>query len=289
MNDESKNDGSTTQDALFPAGHFYSPIPSIKEIQRDEARIFAPPPIELLGIELNEQDQLDLLNVFGTRYYTEMPFDEEPKDGLRYGFRNPAYAHTDAIFLYSMIRHHQPKRIIEVGSGYSSCVTLDTNELFFANSIECTFIEPYPKLLQSLLKRGDEERIRIISTRVQDVPLSNFDSLEAGDILFIDSTHVSKTGSDVNYLIFEVLPRLTSGVVIHIHDIFYPFEYPKRWVMEGRAWNEGYLLRAFLQFNSAFRVLLFANFLTTFHPNRLIAALPKCQGNFGGNIWLQRV
>ncbi len=134
-----------------------------------------------------------------------------------------------------------------------------------------------------------QKRGTILEKGVQDVPLSVFECLEANDILFIDSTHVCKTGSDVNYLFFEVLPRLKPGVVVHVHDIFHPFEYPKRWVMEGRAWNEVYLLRAFLQFNSAFKVLLFANYLSTFHRESLVAALPMCQGNFGGNIWLQRV
>ena len=273
---------------LFPPGHFYSPIPAIDDLERDKSRIFGPPPRELPGIELDEPGQLALLQIFSEQYYPDMPFDENPSGGLRYGFANTAYAHTDAIFLHCMIRHARPKRIIEVGSGYSSCVTLDTNERFFGGSIECTFIEPYPKLLKSLLKPEDAERIKVIGTRVQDVDLTAFEALTANDILFIDSTHVSKTGSDVNYLFFEVLPRLKPGVLVHLHDIFYPFEYPERWVLQGRAWSEAYLLRAFLQFNREFRVVLFANYIVTFHRALLLKMLPKCAGNFGGNIWMRR-
>lgn len=273
---------------LFPPGHFYSPIPSIADLERDRARIFGRPARELPGIELDAPGQLTLMQRFAEDFYRDMPFNETPLEGLRYGFANTAYAHTDAIFLYCMIRYLRPNRIIEVGSGHSSCVTLDTNELFFENSIKCTFIEPYPKLLKSLLKPGDEDRINLIGTRVQDVDLAVFDALEANDILFIDSTHVSKTGSDVNYLFFEVLPRLNPGVHIHFHDIFYPFEYPESWAFQGRAWNETYLLRAFLQHNKDFCITLFANYLVTFHRAELLSRMPKCAGNFGGNIWFRR-
>ena len=131
-----------------------------------------------------------------------------------------------------------------MGSGYSSCVILDTNELFFNNNISCIFIEPYPQLQESLLKENDKDKIEIIPKRLQDVEVSKFSSLSSGDILFVDSTHVSKVDSDVNYIFFEILPSLTNGVYIHFHDIFYPFEYPKEWIYEGRAWNENYILRA---------------------------------------------
>ena len=154
---------------------------------------------------------------------------------------NPAFATVTPSFFYCILRHTRPARVIEVGSGYSSCALLDTNELFFGNSIACTFIEPYPQLLTSLLKDGDDSRITVVAKNLQDVELSVFSELSAGDVLFVDSSHVSKTNSDVNYVFFEILPRLSSGVYIHFHDIFYPFEYPKEWVYQGRAWNEAYL------------------------------------------------
>jgi hypothetical protein len=115
---------------------------------------------------------------------------------LRYFFENPYYGYFDAIFLHCMIRHARPRRIIEVGSGYSSCVTLDTNELFFDNRIACTFVEPYPQRLRTLLREDDLGRIELLDRRLQEITLDRFRALEANDILFIDSTHVVKIGSE---------------------------------------------------------------------------------------------
>jgi hypothetical protein len=112
--------------------------------------------------------------------------------------------------------------------------------------------------------------------------------LEANDILFIDSSHVSKAGSDVNHLFFTVLPRLKPGVLVHVHDVFYPFEYPLGWLRQGRAWNELYLLRAFLQYNTAFEMLFFNSFLWKHHKEQLAAKLPRMATNPGGSIWLRK-
>jgi hypothetical protein len=187
-----------------------------------------------------------------------------------------------------MLRHLAPKRLIEVGSGFSSCVTLDVNELFFDHRIACTFIEPYPALLKSLLVPGDLDRCTLIEDRLQDVPVEVFASLGAGDVLFIDSTHVSKVGSDVNRIFFEILPALRPGVYVHFHDIFDPFEDPQDWVYSGRAWTEQYLLRAFLQYNRAFDIVAFNTFLAHFHGDYLRAHMPLCLNNIGGSIWLRR-
>ena len=190
--------------------------------------------------------------------------------------------------LHCMIRYLRPKRIIEVGSGFSSCVTLDTNQLFFGNSISTTFIEPYPSLLLSLLKETDKNSAKIISRRVQDVDMAEFEALAANDILFIDSTHVSKVSSDVNCIFFDILPRLATGVHIHFHDIFYPFEYPKEWLLEGRAWNEAYMLRAFLQYNKSFEVVLMNTYMEHFHESFFKENMPLCLNNRGGSIWIRK-
>jgi predicted O-methyltransferase YrrM len=272
---------------FVPPGHFYSPIPSLDEIQKNEARIFDTVRPWIPGIELREAEQLKLLNDF-VAFYKELPFQSQQSKGLRYYYANPAYEYSDAILLSCMIRFSKPKRIIEVGSGYSSCVTLDTNELFFDNAIATTFIEPYPALLMSLVKDTDKNRIKVIPSRLQDVDLSEFEALQANDILFIDSTHVSKINSDVNYIFFEILPNLSSGVYIHFHDIFFPFEYPKEWIYEGRAWNEAYLLRAFLQYNSAFRVVLMNTYMEHYHPSFFQQNLPLCLKNTGASIWIKK-
>ena len=273
---------------FVPPGHFYSPIPALREVQADAPRIFSEPARTLAGIELNEAAQLALLKSFEA-YYDEMPFQAKACTGLHYRFENPAYSYADAIFLHGMTRHAQPQRVVEVGSGWSSCVILDTNERFFDNRIATTFVEPFPQLLHSLVTEADQKRIRVLPQRLQDVPLEEFTRLQAGDILFIDSTHVSKVFSDVNVLFFEVLPRLQPGVFVHFHDIFYPFEYPKSWILQGRAWNEVYVLRAFLQFNTGFRVVLMNTFLEHFHRSYFERRMPLCLKNPGGSIWLQRV
>lgn len=269
-------------------GHFYSPYPDLQEVARRESVLFGPAPREIPAVDLREEEQLRLLDELAA-YYPSHPFSERKRAGVRFFFENPNYSYGDAVVLYCMIRHLRPKRIIEVGSGYTSCAILDTNERAFEGRIECTFIEPYPELLSSLLSEGDDRRFELLSTQLQDVDVERFADLADGDILFVDSSHVSKVGSDVNHLFFEILPRLSSGVHIHFHDIEYPFEYPKEWIYQGRAWTEAYLLRAFLQYNSAFQVELYNSFIGRFHRDALSRAMPIALKNPGSSIWLRKV
>jgi len=270
---------------FVPPGHFYSPIPDLADVARDRHRIFGGEVREIPGIDMRDEAQRELLATF-VPYYDDMPFTDGPTDGLRYHYENPAYSYSDAIILHCMIRHARPARIIEVGSGYSSCMILDTDERWFEGSIATTFIEPYPELLRSLLRSDDQARI--LPERLQDVDLDEFRRLAADDILFIDSTHVSKVGSDVNRLVFDILPILAPGVYVHVHDIHFPFEYPEVWIEEGRAWNEAYLLRAFLQFNAAFEVVLMSTYVAQFHRDFVAEHLPLCLRNPGGSLWLRR-
>jgi len=270
---------------FVPPGHFYSPIPALDEIRNAELRIFRDVGRDSAGPNLHEEEQLTLLETLAS-YYDDIPFPPQKVDGLRYYYDNDAYSYSDAILLHCMIRFLKPARIIEIGSGFSSCVTLDTNELFFAGSIETTFIEPYPQLLTSLIKEKDKNSLRVTPHRVQDVDLSEFAALVADDILFVDSTHVSKVGSDVNHIVFDILPLLAKGVYVHFHDIFHPFEYPKEWIFAGRAWNEAYLLRAFLQYNDAFRVVLMNSFMQRYHEPFFCQRMPLCLKNPGGSLWI---
>ena len=165
---------------------------------------------------------------------------------------------------------------------------LDTRELFFKEGMDLTFIEPDPERLFSLISEGDKKETNIIAGNLQEVDLSVFKKLKTNDILFIDSTHISKTGSDVNFIIFEILPILEPGVLIHFHDVFYPFEYPKAWVYNGHNWNENYLLRAFLMYNKSFEIKFFANFLHA-HAKEAFTSMPLYYKNTGGNLWLQKI
>jgi predicted O-methyltransferase YrrM len=258
-----------------PPGHYYSPIPSIAEIKRRQKRIFNNIASNIPGIDLNEKEQLTLLGKF-KEYYKDLPFGIHKTERLRYSYVESWFSYTDAIVLYCMIRHTQPRKIIEIGSGYSSCVTLDTNELFFNNSISCIFIDPDSRRFKSLIKDSDYKTVEIIENELQEVDIAKFSELAAGDILFIDSSHVSKIDSDVNQILFRILPHLKSGVYIHFHDIFYPFEYPKEWIYGGRAWNEAYMLRAFLQYNNNFTIQFFASYIALLFEDKLIEALPLC-------------
>jgi hypothetical protein len=271
---------------FVPPGHFYSAVPSMEDLRRLEPRLYDAPYRQPPGLDLREEAQLELLASFKPLYdEIEFPRDRDPKS--RYHYNNPAYCYPDAFFLYAMIRHARPKRIIEVGSGYSSCLTLDTNERFFDSSIRCAFVEPYPKLLRELVRPDD--KLDVIERGLEQVPLELFHELAANDVLFIDSTLVVRVGSDVNYLFFSVLPALASGTYVHLHDIFYPFEYPLQWLREGRQWAELYLLRAFLMYNSAFEVVLMNTFLLDNHPALMREKFPMCCAEPFGSIWLRKI
>jgi predicted O-methyltransferase YrrM len=268
-------------------GHALSPIPSPEQVKLREPEIYAVPR-EMPGLNLNEAGQLKLFDEL-LRFYPQQPFKAEQTEGSRYWFENPAYSYSDALLLYCMMRHLRPRRIIEVGAGYSSAAMLDTNELFFENSIQFTFIEPEPQLFKSLLKASDAERVTVLEKPLQEVETELFNELQPNDILFIDSSHVAKVDSDVNHIFFRILPALKRGVHIHFHDIFYPFEYPLDWVYEGRAWNEAYLLLAFLQYNSQFQIELFNTYIDWFHKEKYFRDMPLVQKNTGGSIWIKKL
>ena len=286
--------GSTASDSskfyaevkFAPPGHFYSPIPSLHDVKEHQDRIYGKRPRILPDVDMHEEEQLKLLHHF-IQYYQDLPFQDTKAQGLRYYYHNPSYSYSDAILLHCMLRDIKPKRLIEVGSGHSSCITLDTNELHFNNSIETTFIEPNPQLFLSLITKEDKQRVKMIPQRLQDTDISVFSKLEKNDILFIDSTHVGKIDSDVNYLFFKLLPTLSSGVYVHIHDIFYPFEYPIDWIEEGRAFNEAYMLRTFLAYNKKFKIILMNDFMNYFHSEFFAENMPLCVKNSGGSIWLK--
>lgn len=276
------------KNSFFPSGHFYSPIVMVDEIREREKEVWKSVEINSIqGIDLKVSEQLKLISKF-EHFYNEIPYGSNKYPNVRYKYENDYYSYSDGIILYSMIREYEPKRIVEIGSGYSSAVMLDTNEIFFNNEIELTFIEPYPERLNSLVNDTDRACAKIISNYVQDVPLEIFKQLQSGDVLFIDSSHVVKTGSDVNYILFEILPCLSSGVLIHFHDIFYPFEYLKEWVFNGWNWNEAYFLRAFLMYNTQFDILLFSNYLHK-HYSGVFSEMPLCYRNPGANLWLKKI
>lgn len=264
-------------------GHFYSPVPSLRELRARHGAIFGNIPREIqAGLDLRETEQFDFARELVERFYKEQPFSDE-------FLSTGQFTWCDAITLYSMIRHSAPSRVIEIGCGRSSLVTLETNRRFFHDTIKCTLIEPNPSI-EVRKAIHDYRNVTLVENQVQDVTLDTFTQLEPADILFIDSSHVSKVGSDVNHIFFEILPRLRTGVRIHFHDIFYPFDYPEEWIFrEGRAWNEAYLLRAFLQFNPSYTIVLWMNYLIRFHREFFQVHAPLFLNDPGGSIWVQKI
>jgi hypothetical protein len=185
-----------------------------------------------------------------------------------------------------MVRHFQPRRIIEVGSGFSSLVLGQAASKNKSSALIC--VDPFPHEL--IRKSNTIPALQsLIETKVQDVDVEFFSQLESGDILFIDSSHTVKIGGDVNYLFLEVLPRLKAGVIVHVHDIFFPFEYRRDWMLEEfRFWTEQYLLQAFLIFNSEFEVLMANSYLNHYYPSDLKAAFPDLRRWIGGSFWMRR-
>jgi len=271
---------------FFPPGHFYSPLPSREEIADAWARGGFGPPFP--AVELNEAGQFARLEKFAG-WYAEQPFPEKPAEGRRFYLDNPSYGHYDAYMLYGMLREAQPRRIIEVGSGFSSAAMLDLNERVLGGGVNFTFIDPDMARLRPLLRAEDAGRVTLIEKRVQEVPLEAFAALGENDVLFIDSSHVSKIGSDVNRLFFDVLPSLAPGVLIHIHDVAGNLDYPRDWLEEGRAWNEQYLLRAFLMNNSAYRIELFSAWLWNRRHDLIREKMPMCGRGGGGQMWLRKL
>lgn len=280
-------DTATEVKMMFPPGHFYSPIANPTDIAARREALFSLKS-NSLGIDFREQAQLDLLRQIADYVETIKYPISDPGDGLTYFYENDQFAVLDAEFLFAALLHFKPKTMIEVGSGYSSLITADVNRRVLGGALNFICIEPFPR---QFLLDGVNGITKLNVSKVEDLPLDYFDQLESGDILFIDSSHVSKVGSDVNYLFFEVIPRLKSGVIVHVHDIFLPDEYPEKWALEqNRNWNEQYILHAFLQFNYEWRILWAAHLMKTRHMAEVQKVFPRFpQLGGGGSLWMQRV
>jgi predicted O-methyltransferase YrrM len=271
----------------FAPGHFYSPIPNHAEVLRRVESMRAKLS-EVRDIRFNRQEQFDVLQRFAA-FYADLPFPTYRSEGCRYYYDQSAFCYPDAIFLYSFLRETKPARIIEVGSGFSSAVMLDTIDRFFSKPPEVTFVEPNAGRLNQLLRDTDRRTVNVIEQQVQNVPIDVFRSLGAGDLLFIDSSHVLKCGSDLQFLLFEVLPELPVGIYVHFHDVFETFEYPEEWLLGGWYWNEAYFLRAFLTNNNAWEIYFFNNLVRNRFEEFLTEKMPLCLKDIGGSLYIRRV
>lgn len=265
---------------LYKPGHYYSTIPSLQEVEENSDKIFSSRPPE--GIQFQLESQKTCLREIQS-FLVDFCWPENRSKEFRYYSNNSYFNSADAKLLFGMMRKYRPSRIIEIGSGFSSALMMDTNQFFFNGSLNMTFIEPYPDRLNSLMCSADKIQYQLLRQVIQDVPINTFSQLKENDILFVDSSHVSKVGSDLNHILFNILPVLNKGVLIHFHDITYPFEYPKKWIMEGIYWNEAYLIRAFLMYNSSFEIVFMNHYWANNH-------VPKIDSlGEGGSLWIQKI
>jgi predicted O-methyltransferase YrrM len=255
-------------------GHFYSPLTA--DADRSRALDWTDAP----GVDMAEDRQLALAARLGAKLAEAPP-------GPRYVTANGVYGPADAAVYRAMLAELRPARVIEVGSGYSTALALDEAE---ANreiaALEITCIEPFADRLLGIMSESDRRRITLLRKPVQEVDPATYERLGPGDVLFVDSTHVVKAGSDVVWLFLHVLPRLAPGVVVHVHDVFWPFEYPAHWLEQRRDWTEAYLLHAFLAGNASWEILFFSSWFWRCHPELVPPPLAREEP---GSIWLRKV
>jgi hypothetical protein len=267
--------------------HFYSPIPDTRDLG-PALRAKS----DLPGIDMRDGAQQSLLKELSAEVGEEWAALPRTAAGeLEFFIDNQAFESVDAEMLYGLIRHFKPKRYCEIGSGWSTLCALTAARRNVAEGHACVLeaIEPYP---YEFLQRMAADPLLLLSPeKVQDIPMDRFTSLGAGDILLIDSSHVLRAGSDVQREFLEILPRLAPGVLVHVHDIFLPAEYPQPWLLEEhRFWNEQYLLQAFLIGNRMFEVLWAGNYMHLHHPEAVEQAIPSYDRatRQPGSFWMRR-
>jgi hypothetical protein len=258
----------------YPPGHYYSALPDVQELERESARIWPAVPREAPGIDWRDGAQVELCtNVFARQERLELASgpSSDPHEYVTTPEQNWFFWPLDAWILEAMLRHLRPRRMIEIGSGFSSLMTARVNRECLDANMRFTTIDPYPR---DFLVDGVPGITEHRTERVQDTPPGVFDLLGDGDVLFIDTSHTVKTGGDVPWIYGRIVPRLNTGVVVHIHDIFLPHDYPREWVLGGYGWNELYLVEAFLSFNAEFEVVFSANWMLQWHREEMLAAFP---------------
>lgn len=259
--------------------HFYTPIPDVFNLPQKTFQKSS-----LVQIEKKYENQLRLAQEFFQfkTEYESYPIDYVPN---RFYYNNNMFVGSDPKLLHCFVRYFKPNKVIEVGSGFS---TLLINDALIRNGKgEVIAIEPYPR---DFLKDGMEKLSQLVEMKVEDVDVSLFEQLNENDILFIDSSHVLKLGSDVAYLYLEIIPRLKPGVLVHIHDICLPYYYPKHWVLEfPRLWNESYFLQALLQGNTRLEIMFGSFMLWDYLQENKIEPTVIDKGLLGGgSFWMRK-
>ncbi len=257
--------------------HYYWPVPDFREL---ESRKW-PAEEDPVGLDLAFDRQLDFLQTVVPQYQAEWESDHSPLFSVSYNYSNGFFEAVDAEIAYCLVRRYKPRRIVEVGGGYSSRVmaaALDLNLKQDGAHGELITIDPFPDRFP---KQALSDRVHLIAQTVQDVDLNVFLSLQSGDFLFLDSSHVVGIGSDVVREYLEIIPRIAGGVIIHAHDIFIPADYPREAVLHNLAfWSEQYLLQALLMFNPQFEVLWGSSCMQSRATAALEQAFPRWRHSY---------
>jgi hypothetical protein len=275
----------------FPIGHYYSPIPDVKTVYKKKKRWYRE--YDFTGVDFNLNRQKGYLSALG-QYVHELKDIPDFQQAMDSGI-GPGYGEVEAHQLYLMLRYLKPRRMIEIGSGVSTLYSIKAtgkNRLQDGMNTALTCIEPYPgeKLTAFAVQHG----VTLKESDAQDCGMELFSTLSDGDVLFIDSSHVCKIDSDVNYLYSDILPRLCKGVVIHIHDICFPYLTPldnHHLFHEFLFWNEPVVVKAFLTYNTAFEIMLCQSWLHFKHSNLLADAVPAYDPNIHtpASLWIKKI
>ena len=270
--------------------HFYEPVPDTRAL---DTGVWSPRS-DAPGVVLDEQRHVDLLTTLAAKFRGEYDgfATRDSTDATRYRTQNGGFESVDGEILYSLLRQLRPRRVYEVGSGWSTLLTAEAllrNQADGAEPCDYRVFDPYPGEVVAGGIRGVSNLAR---TRIQDVPLETFDDLDENDILFVDCSHVVTIGSDARHICLEIVPRLKRGVVVHFHDVFMPDEYPRAWAEDMRwFWTEQYVVQAFLAFNDTFEVLWAAYWMHTRRPDALRAAMSSYDPaqSRPASLWIRRI
>jgi hypothetical protein len=262
----------------FVVKSYYSPIPDLRRLPDDVWSRRSP----MRGVDLDVERAFDRTEAMLQRWAGELA----PGDPI--ALPNESYSWGDAHLLHAMVRELRPARVHELGSGQSTLVLAGACRRNAADGapVHYEVVDPYP----TVAPPGTPGVTRFRQEPAEGLPIEWFEQLGAGDVLFVDTTHTVKVGSDVNRIVLDVLPALRPGVIVHFHDVFLPYEYPRAWAEDyGLYWSEQYLLQAFLSGNPAWEVLCPLHALAREDEARLRAALPGAPAGIGcGAFWIRR-
>jgi predicted O-methyltransferase YrrM len=277
------------RDWRLSPNNYYSALPDLDRLddavwERESA---------MLGVPFDHEAQIAFAAGHLARFAAELEAPHTTLDPLELHLDNAHFESVDAEIAYAMVRHLEPRRVVELGSGFSTQVLARAARRNAEEGAPCELYayNPYPsERMRAVLDRGIPGLTEHVEIEAQALPLRTFTALEAGDVLFIDTSHTVKLGGEVVHLFLEVLPRLAPGVVVHVHDIALPYEYDRRFVVDLQMpWAEQYLLQALLCGSPEWDVLFGAQAVARKHPDRLRALVPSLrERHYPSSLWMRR-